>query len=186
MLDKAEFQNTGAGVVGVTTIEPGTGKHKGIAVSPGATVWLSEEEQIATANAPRRDADNPFVNGSLTLKTEPKQIANRRPIGHSDTAEQVPQTEEQKAAAEEATAKQREDADKARQAEEEQQEARRQRLAEQEEEAQKQATAGARPVDPTQHDVAPSGQPKPARSARPTQGGGGQQKAAPAKAKATA
>jgi hypothetical protein len=172
---KAEFENQGAGVVGAVTIEPGTGKHSAVPVRPGETIWLSEDEQIATANAPKRDQDNPFVNGSLVLKTDPKQIANRRPIGHSE-AEQVPQSDAQKEAAAKAREEQKAKALAAKKQEEEAQAAREQKAAERAEQAQKQAQAGATPVAPTQSDVSPSGTPRAARG-KATQGGGG----APAK-----
>lgn len=96
-MEKAEFTNTSAGVCGVTIIEPG-GKPKGIAVKPGDTVWLTEEEQILTANAPRKPENNPFVNGTLTLATEPQDIANRRPIGHTERQQPEMSPEDQQAA----------------------------------------------------------------------------------------
>lgn len=97
-MEKAEFKNTSRGVVGAIVIEPGK-KPRGIAVQPGDTVWLTEEEQIATANAPRKAENNPFVNGSLTLVTEPQEIVNRRPIGYSE-GQQVPATDEEREAIE--------------------------------------------------------------------------------------
>lgn len=105
-MEKAEFKNTSPGVCGVVVIEPGE-KPRGIPVKPGETVWLTEEEQIATANAPKRAEDNPFVNGTLTLVTEPKNLANRRPIGHS-SVEQPPVPEEVQQLAEERKAADRE------------------------------------------------------------------------------
>lgn len=81
--ERAEFRNDSGHVVGVST-RRARGEMKGLAVQPGETIWLDEEEQIATANAPREDADNPFTNGDLTLVTEPKEIVNRRQIGYSD------------------------------------------------------------------------------------------------------
>lgn len=77
---KDEWLNTGAGWIGVVVID-GRGDHHGEAVAPGRTVWLSEEEQIATANAPVNDEDNPFANGSLELQTRGAEIRNRRPYG---------------------------------------------------------------------------------------------------------
>jgi hypothetical protein len=59
-------------------------KMKSLALAPHATIWLSEEEQIATANACRKDEDNPFVNGDLELLTPATVVANRRPIGFSE------------------------------------------------------------------------------------------------------
>jgi hypothetical protein len=45
---------------------------------PGETIWLTEDERILTANAPRNDADNPFENGHLLQVSE-----EQRPIGRS-------------------------------------------------------------------------------------------------------
>lgn len=101
---KTEFQNMSGGIVGVVTIEPG-GKPVAIPVRPDATVWLSEEEQIATANAPQRDEDNPFINGQLVKVTDAADIKNRRPIG--DNADS-PEAAEQKRAAEQRAAEVRE------------------------------------------------------------------------------
>lgn len=81
--ERAEFRNDAGHVIGVST-KRAKGEMKSMGLLPGDTVWLDEEEQIATANAPRDDADNPFTNGHLTLVTEPKEIVNRRQIGYSD------------------------------------------------------------------------------------------------------
>lgn len=97
-MEKAEFRNTSRGHCGVIVIEAGQ-KPRGISVRPGDTVWLTEEEQIETANKPRKPEDNPFVNGTLTLVTEPKDLVNRRPIGHTAGAQAEP-TDEERAAAE--------------------------------------------------------------------------------------
>lgn len=75
-----EFVNTTTGWIGVVQIGP-HGEQKGIAVAPGMSVWLTEDEQILTANAPVRDEDNPFTNGQLELRTQGAQIKNRRPYG---------------------------------------------------------------------------------------------------------
>jgi len=91
---KDEFRNTSDGWLGVTMID-GRGDPRGIAVEPGGSVWLSEDEQIATANAPRSDGDNPFVNGSLELVARATEVKNRRPFGTNPgvqpTAPQVKQ-----------------------------------------------------------------------------------------------
>jgi hypothetical protein len=97
---KTEFRNDSGGIVGVVTIEPG-GKTVSIPVKPGASVWLSEDEQIATANAPVNDEDNPFINGQLTKVTEAADIKNRRPIGSNADS---PEAAEQKRKAQEAAA----------------------------------------------------------------------------------
>lgn len=74
-----EFVNKSGGFIGVTTINA-RGDRTSLAVAPGDSVWLSEEEQIETANAPRSDADNPLVNGQLELRTRGEEIKNRRPL----------------------------------------------------------------------------------------------------------
>lgn len=59
-IQKQQFRNESGGWIGVVLIGP-KGDEQGHAVEPGQTVWLSEPEQILTANAPRRPEDNPFV-----------------------------------------------------------------------------------------------------------------------------
>lgn len=59
-IQKQQFRNEFGGWIGVVLIGP-KGDEQGHAVEPGQTVWLSEPEQILTANAPRRPEDNPFV-----------------------------------------------------------------------------------------------------------------------------
>ncbi|MDP2622561.1 MAG: hypothetical protein Q8Q29_02045 [Actinomycetota bacterium] len=80
---KSEFENVTGGYIGVQVRGP-TGQMRGIAVAPKCSTWLDEDEQIATANAPRRDHDNPFTNGTLVLRTPATKIANRRPIGFTE------------------------------------------------------------------------------------------------------
>lgn len=151
---RSEFTNESGGFVGVVFIEDG--KRRGGSVRPGDSVWLSEEEQIATANAPRRDADNPFTNGFLQLKTAATEIANRRPIGDSGGVAQPAQTEQQAAEAEAAKQRTRQAADAQRQAEAEAQAAR----------AQRQAEQGVRPVpEETGAAVEPQGGPSEGRRA---------------------
>lgn len=87
-ITKNEYANRSEGVCGVIVID--NGKSKGIAVKPGDSIWLSEEERIATANAPKKDDDNPFTNGTLVLVTPAAEIRNRRDIG----ADELPQGEE--------------------------------------------------------------------------------------------
>lgn len=82
-----EFINTTDGWIGVVAIGP-HGEQKGVAVEPRGNVWLSEDEQILTANAPRSDDDNPFINGTLQLRTRGKNVKSRRPYG-PDAVEQV-------------------------------------------------------------------------------------------------
>lgn len=77
---RSEFVNVSGGVIGVVVLD-GDGKRKGIPVKPNDSVWLTEEEEILTANAPRNDSDNPFAQGWLQLKTRASDVINRRPIG---------------------------------------------------------------------------------------------------------
>jgi hypothetical protein len=100
-----EFVNTTSGWVGAVQIGP-HGQQKGIAVEPGGSVWLTEDEQILTANAPRRDEDNPFLPRQarendepgarmvdlppiLELRTRGMEVKNRRPFG-ADAVQDVP------------------------------------------------------------------------------------------------
>lgn len=64
-IEKEQFQNMSGGFIGAVVIGP-KGDEKGIPVEPGGTVWLSEEEQILTANAPRLASDNPFIPWTRT------------------------------------------------------------------------------------------------------------------------
>jgi hypothetical protein len=63
-IEKQQFRNETDGYVGAVVIGP-KGEEKGIAVEPGGEVWLSEQEQVLTANAPRSADDNPFVEQSM-------------------------------------------------------------------------------------------------------------------------
>jgi hypothetical protein len=89
---RVRFENTTEGFVGAITIDA-RGEHRGVAVEPHGTIELSEEEQIATANAPRHAEDSPFEEreepeyddeGKLlrTVKAQPQLIpvSASRPI----------------------------------------------------------------------------------------------------------
>lgn len=76
---RSEFENVSPGQCGAVVIE--NGKSRGIAVMPGARIWLTREEQTLTANAPKFDKNNPFTSGVLKLVTSAQDIGNRRPIG---------------------------------------------------------------------------------------------------------
>lgn len=80
---RTEFENVSDGVIGVQVAD-GNNRMQGIPVKPGETVWLTEAEEIATANAPRRPEDNPFTKGWLQVKTRAGDVINRRPIGSRD------------------------------------------------------------------------------------------------------
>lgn len=77
---KDEFVNTSSGWIGAVQVDH-NGRAMGVSVEPGGSIFLSEEEQILTANAPRMDEDNPFINGALELRTRAVEIRNRRPFG---------------------------------------------------------------------------------------------------------
>jgi hypothetical protein len=97
--EKTEFRNATGGTIGVIVVQPG-GKEQALPLVSGATIWLSEDDQIATANAPRNDADNPFVNGMLEAVGVPQGVKNRRPIGVSQESDaEKKQREEAEAAA---------------------------------------------------------------------------------------
>lgn len=83
---RTEFENVSDGVIGVQVAD-GNGRMTGIPVRPGESVWLSEAEEIATANAPRRPEDNPFAKGWLQVRTRAGDVINRRPIGSRMDAE---------------------------------------------------------------------------------------------------
>jgi hypothetical protein len=80
--ERSEFRNISGHVIGVVTRRDNNNM-KSLALMPDDSIWLDEEEQIATANAPRYDEDNPFENGDLELVTKAEQILNRRRIGYT-------------------------------------------------------------------------------------------------------
>lgn len=87
---KSEFRNTRDFHIGVVLKREDGRTMKGMALEPGGRVWMDEEEQMATANAPRKESDNPFTNGDLELVQSATAKANRRPIGdtvHPDVQE---------------------------------------------------------------------------------------------------
>lgn len=170
---KDEFRNTTNGFIGVITIDP-TGKEKGVAVRPKSNIWLSEAEQILTANAPRLDKDNPFVNGSLELVTKAADVKNRRPIGDAapQAAKETPEEPQEEVApasdppppapeagAQGNTAPKPETAEERAEADRKRTEAEKAKAAE----AQKQAAAGAKPVGGPPAEPSRSGTPRPTR-----------------------
>jgi hypothetical protein len=76
---KDKFTNKSAGTVGVVTVDS-RGEHKAIAVKPDHDVWLTHEEQILTANAPRNESDNPLTNGALFLSASNVDMGSARPL----------------------------------------------------------------------------------------------------------
>ncbi|GAC1522472.1 MAG: hypothetical protein NVS3B1_07900 [Marmoricola sp.] len=57
---KFKFTNVTPGWVGAV-VRDDDGKPHGIPVAPGESVWLTEQEQRLTAEAPVRAEDNPFI-----------------------------------------------------------------------------------------------------------------------------
>jgi hypothetical protein len=86
---KSQFKNTSGGILGATTLD-GKGEPKGIPLWPDETIWLSEEEQALTANAPRHEEDNPFKNGKLTLLVRAQDVPTSRPIGDDQDIDNPP------------------------------------------------------------------------------------------------
>lgn len=76
---KSEFRNATNHIIGYVYYDEDD-KRRGGAVSADETVWLSEKDQIATANAPHDPADNPLTNGALVEVTAATEIASRRPL----------------------------------------------------------------------------------------------------------
>ncbi len=129
-LIKSGFTNRSGGHLGYTVID--NGQEKAMSARPDEEIFLSAEEQILTANAPKQAKDNPFENGNFVLTTPSQQLANRRPIGDpSMLGGATPEADPEAQAAAEA-----------KRAEEE---ARKAAEAERTAEAQKQAETGAQP-----------------------------------------
>ena len=104
METKSEFLNQTQGYIGAVQFKR-NGEEHGVAVAPGGRVWLTEDEQVATANAPQHPDDNPFIakpftdydaktgeiiatgtRAALKLITEPREIAGIRPLAGSYAA----------------------------------------------------------------------------------------------------
>ncbi len=89
-----EYENVSGGWIGVKVKDESrrTG-FRGHPVSPGGRVSLSEEERVATANAPRKPEDNPFANGALRLIAVDQQSTQARPIGDGEPQAPEPEPE---------------------------------------------------------------------------------------------
>lgn len=94
MEPKSKFRNDSGGVAGAIQLDH-RGEAKGIPVYPGESVWLTEQEQVLTANAPRNEEDNPFANGTFTLEIKAEDVATSRPIGDTQ-ADPAANPEEQR------------------------------------------------------------------------------------------
>lgn len=124
VIQKQEFQNQTGGWLGVVVIGP-KGDERGASVEPNGSVWLTEAEQILTANAPRRAEDNPFIPQSFT-RIDPdsgeKKTVEVTPLVPVNTGRFVPsQTRPIGAAVESDTAAVQRAAEEAAQAERERQ-----------------------------------------------------------------
>lgn len=80
-IEKQQFRNDSGGHLGAVVIGP-KGEDRGIGIAPGETVWLSEAEQILTANAPRDPKDNPFI--------EQERIVTNHETGAKETIKITP------------------------------------------------------------------------------------------------
>lgn len=78
-IEKAQFRNTTSSHQGAVIFDQANKPH-GISVAPGDTVWLSEDEQQMTANAPQDPHDNPFLPLHDVLDEERKPTGEKRPI----------------------------------------------------------------------------------------------------------
>lgn len=91
---KIEYVNHSGHQIGVTKIEPRTGEEKGVPVLPGDSVWLTEDERIATARASRKPEHNPFANGWLARVSDPVTHApTDRPYDAPHVSEAAPPPE---------------------------------------------------------------------------------------------
>lgn len=78
--EKAEYRNCTDSNIGAVKLDR-VGEEHGVAVRPGETVWLTEEERRATARAPREASDNPFANGSFVKVSDSRMTdTDDRPI----------------------------------------------------------------------------------------------------------
>lgn len=77
---QSKFTNVSGGVAGAVKLDH-EGHAAGVAVFPNESVWLTEKEEILTANAPRNEADNPFVNGTFRCDVKSADAGHSRPIG---------------------------------------------------------------------------------------------------------
>jgi hypothetical protein len=113
MEDRAKFRNRSTGRVGVIKIKA-TGERHAISVAPGEEVWLTQQEIIESAEAPRQAKDSPFeprrvpvideetgqpaVNedGSGIFREEPaplEQLTEGRPVPTTRTIPSIPQVQ---------------------------------------------------------------------------------------------
>lgn len=87
---QSKFTNVSGGVAGAVKLDH-EGHAKGVAVFPNESVWLTEKEEILTANAPRNEADNPFVNGTFRCDVKSADAGHARPIGSKHANAEPPE-----------------------------------------------------------------------------------------------
>lgn len=85
---QSKFTNVSGGVAGAIKLNHRS-EPQGVAVFPNESIWLTEQEEVLTANAPRNPEDNPFTNGTFRLDVRAADAAEARPIG-SRQEEQPP------------------------------------------------------------------------------------------------
>lgn len=102
------FKNESDGNVGAVKLDTETGRPEGVAIPPGGTIELTEDEQRRTASAPSMPTDNPLVYGgpnegpALVPVNEGAQRPTRPPAPAEETAGPAGEAPEgQRAAAEE-------------------------------------------------------------------------------------
>lgn len=95
---RKQYRNTAGHVIGVVTIDR-RGDHDARALEPEEAIWLSEEERVATARAPRKPEDNPFANGDLTAVSDDERVtdATERPTDVDDAPASEPEDAPQEA-----------------------------------------------------------------------------------------
>lgn len=86
---QSKFTNVSGGVAGAIKLNH-KGEPHGVALSPGESIWLTEQEEVLTANAPRNPEDNPFTNGTYRLDVKAADAAEARPIGSRQEVQPPP------------------------------------------------------------------------------------------------
>lgn len=107
---RAKFRNESSGRCGVIKIDA-RGERKALSVAPGEEVWLTQQEIIETAEAPRQAKDSPFEpqrvevlddetgqivrnsDGTAVYRTVPaalQQLTEGRPVPTTRTIPHVP------------------------------------------------------------------------------------------------
>lgn len=105
------FKNHSNGVQGYLYYDE-SGKRCGGALHPGESIWLTERDLKATAEAPRNAENNPLANGNLRQVPDEENPAHNRSIGLLADPDPEP-SDEEKAAHEAAEAAEKDALDKA-------------------------------------------------------------------------